>query len=672
MSSIETDLTYGRQVNEALLQLGRAIAQPIHFAGPGDAFAVAQARTRLYRVAARIITVCATGSDPPVVLAGPEARSTTLLLSELNLSAATTRSALALPAHPPTERSTAAHLTRAADAAGLAWDLLATRLTPEGEPDYPTGWWVVDGDARAVLTDALLLVRGTASLDEHLGQPLWTVAADATVPAASAAALRAVADDCQAVTTLGLPVLAGNLLRRIAEPLAIGNWQRIDAVTAAPVGARPGRLATPAQAAAATDAYLTWLMRRRSDLTVPDLASLAATAARLSRVVGASTGTADSAAAGCDAVRAWRLAHQALRPLRSVHPRPVGWRQAFLLADWADRHVRSSDRARSPTPDMPAAAAAIAGQLPWLAETGAASVRRLHDELKLLAPVGPDTPPSAAMAVGSSATASRYQYGPADPVSASQALDAFTAARRASAALTHTPATAREASRTRPGAAKPNPLHYPSPARNGQAGPRPTPTRESTGNAGTSQRAGTSRAAGDLAAAVEEAVHQLQRYRDARHQADLWELRMRWQITGEQAAAAWRTDDGDELTMPGRSSEELDELRADAREARRTIDDAVALHADDLQLDLANRFGLTHQHVAALWERTQHHEPESETLPGLPAAKTIPPTQPRAASLAAQAFPASLDHDLACATVSTAGPTRASTAVSRSTSRRSR
>jgi len=100
-------------------------------------------------------------------------------------------------------------------------------------------------DARALLTDAVLLTRGMASLDATM----WHAALDPATRAEAGQALRQVAEDCQATTELGVRADAQELLRRLAEPVTAEAWQRLDATTAV-----PPRPSTPVTAYASSTA----------------------------------------------------------------------------------------------------------------------------------------------------------------------------------------------------------------------------------------------------------------------------------------------------------------------------------------------------------------------------------------------------------------------------------
>jgi hypothetical protein len=431
---------YGQQMLAALLQLNHALAGPVKADQPAAAVAAAQARGRIYRVATRIVTVCSTELDigPSTQLTGPERRSISHLLRELNHSIAATRGVLTAPAVQPDPRSTAGRLVAAGAAAGLAWDLLATRLTPDGEPAYPTGSWAAGIEARAVLTDGLLLVRGMASLDASLEPTLRAAAADPATPAPTQAALRAVAEDCQALTMLSVSSTTAAVLRS-AEPLSEDHWHRIDQLTAPPSPARPGQLTTPGAGAHDADASLPRFIRHEHELTVPDLNNLAVLGSRLSSLV-APPGNNDVAAdRGRDAVQAWRLVHHALSPLQSVHPQPAGYAQAPELTHWADLQLRRTRTGVPPDRDWPAAAADIAGLLPELAMAGGASLRQLDANLKILGPRTRQLFVGRKLELLGSAAVDfvKIEYVPADETLIAAALDAFDAARQAAALTQH-------------------------------------------------------------------------------------------------------------------------------------------------------------------------------------------------------------------------------------------
>jgi len=412
--------TYGQLLNEALLELNQALSGRVRFDRPSEAITAAQARVRIYHTIARAADTCAAGlgpvADPAAPLRETDRRNAARLHADLSASAIGTQHVLDLPAEPGPRQSVAGRLSRVADAAGLAWDLLATQLPPHGATAARRGHPAGGLNARSVLTDAALLARGMASLDVRLEPAMSMVAVDPATPNNIGRALQQVAEDCEAVTLLGVPAYTGQILHQPTNPAAAAR-QALNALTAPSAPMRVVRLTSEQQAVAAAEAYLAWLMRGGGDLTVPDLLSLAATASRLTRLVARARGTSvEPHPAGRDAVGAWREAYQATRRLRSIHPRPAGWRQAVRLAAWADEQLRAAQ----PPPRRSATVTEIADLLPALAEAGQASLRRLHSGRRLYAP-----------APGGS----RYLYAPAGGTHVRTVLRTFELARTSSAAL---------------------------------------------------------------------------------------------------------------------------------------------------------------------------------------------------------------------------------------------
>jgi hypothetical protein len=177
-------VTYTALMSEALLEVSRAtFGGPVRFDHPDDAVTTAQARTRIYRVAARATRLCRAGlgtvrSDPAAHLTERENTAARRLQSDLTLSIEATSSVLDLQVTQPGEQSFAAQLARAAAAAERAWDLLAAQLTPEGNPRTQASGWVRELGERTVLTDAILLARGMANLDLALEPVIWAVGVD--------------------------------------------------------------------------------------------------------------------------------------------------------------------------------------------------------------------------------------------------------------------------------------------------------------------------------------------------------------------------------------------------------------------------------------------------------------------------------------------------------------
>jgi len=431
-------LTYGQLLDEALLELNQALSGTVRFDRDSEAVTAAQARTRIYSVVARAADSCAAGlggaaANPASELSDSERRTAARLHDDLAASAAVTGPVLDLPRIPSAERSIAGRLARAAVAAGLAWDLLASRLPPDRATDTPAPALVSAPDARAVLADAALLARGMAILDVRLEPAMAMAAVDPATPAALGRLLRQVAEDCDAVTLLGVRSYTADILRQVAEPSIGDSRPTLDALTLPPAPLRVTRLTSAEQAIAAAEGYLNWLVRRGRELTVPDLASLAATASRVARL--AARPAADNSPAhpaGGDAVLAWRQAYEALRPLRTVHHRPTGWGQAFRLAAWADQQLREPP---PPSRGWQAGTTAIAGLLPALADAGHASLRHLHSSRQLYAPIAHGHRP----------------YATADGPRTRRAVQAFAAARRASAALAQPPPAAAPPEATTPG-----------------------------------------------------------------------------------------------------------------------------------------------------------------------------------------------------------------------------
>lgn len=403
-------LTYTALMSEALLELSRAsLSGAVRFDRPDDAVIAAQARTRIYRVAARSTQLSRTGlgtanTGPSARLTDREAAAARRLQNDLALSVDRTSAILEVPTAPGDDNSIAGLFQRAATAAERAWNLLATELTSEGNLRPYALDWVRQLGERAVLTDAILLAWCMANLDLVLEPAIWAVAVDLESPAQLETPLQQVAADCQTLSQRGIASYCTEILDRPAASAA---------ARAALNPTEPAPLANPIEAVAAFDAYLDWLQRHGAELSMPDLANIAATAARL---VALTIADDEHGVSGrVEMVRNWRRVHHAIRPLRTVHPRPVGHQQADALIEWADRQLGAGIRPDSAMPGWQAARRWIASQLPALADAGEASLRRLHTRRLLHVP---------------DATRGHHLHGPADDGTVSEAIQAFAAARQ--------------------------------------------------------------------------------------------------------------------------------------------------------------------------------------------------------------------------------------------------
>ena len=306
----------------------------------------------------------------------------------LNPKPATPVKSLAAPATAPgTGPSTVTvRLRWATDAAGAAFDLLASHLDGNRLPRTPDGGRLRGGDAgRAAIADAALLARGLAELDARIAGPL-RAAADRVPDPGQRLLLATAVDDVDRVTLVGVASYA----RVVTDMLRSDHRAGVDDLVPAPVlGPTWSGVHSPADAAHAVHALRSWTAQHATDLTITDLMNIAATGARLARLTGLFQlyRPGDHAAAVDAATRsatAWRQAHMGLRALRSVHSPPAGAEPPRQLAAWLDTQLRGENPGQRLAAELadPARAAqwgasirAITGHLPDLARGAGDSLR---------------------------------------------------------------------------------------------------------------------------------------------------------------------------------------------------------------------------------------------------------------------------------------------------------
>jgi hypothetical protein len=270
---------------------------------------------------------------------GIKAREATLLhqLREDLLSAAQT--AGGSWEAPPSDAPAGAQLTRAADLAGAAFDLLAGHLHPAEVPVAPSSTPLRSGGTRVTARDAVQMARGLAHLDGRLEKPIRSFACT-DVDAESRQRLIATADDCKRVARHGVREFAAAIHQVLRSPV-----RRV--VDSLDLAASPGRSLASLHPASAADLVteLRDVAHRRPDrLSVIDLAAMASTGSRICVLaayacapLGGPIGPALTAARG------WQLIYQELTsfvtPSRGRNL-PIGARQ---FRAWADARIRSSD-----------------------------------------------------------------------------------------------------------------------------------------------------------------------------------------------------------------------------------------------------------------------------------------------------------------------------------------
>ncbi len=135
-------LSYGRLITTALLELSHALSVPTRPISARQAVSAAQARHRIYRTTARILHTCMVGldragADRAARLSQAERRGIARLHPQLAASFAGTSQVITLVGSPAADGSIADRLTRAADAAGLAWGPAGRRPRRRRQPDRP-------------------------------------------------------------------------------------------------------------------------------------------------------------------------------------------------------------------------------------------------------------------------------------------------------------------------------------------------------------------------------------------------------------------------------------------------------------------------------------------------------------------------------------------------------
>jgi hypothetical protein len=394
--------TYGALIDQAYGELSHALTSYGRYNGAADAVAAAQARTRLARTAGAAVRISRAELSYTHDLHTRELQACIDLETDLSQSTAAGRTVLEL-ATPGRSSRASAHLTRAADLAGHAGDLLATRHTlgAHAANDRPSQWEPASA-GRAILTDAALLARGLHALDPAIRKVLLWAAIDEATPGRAVKPLLAVAADC------AVGRAADHIqIQQIAHEVPAPTWQHLKA-TAAPRPTWHGHLQSATDAPAALTSYLTWLNRNRPQLTLTDLTTLTSVGTRLAQLAVPDPAAQAAATA---AVRAWRRASHCLRDLHTIDPRPPGHHLAHHLTRWADSQPTG--------PALPQAiATALAQTLPALANAGREALQQLHEAGRIFA--------------NTADAASRYSFTRAAGTRLRPALDALSEAARTS------------------------------------------------------------------------------------------------------------------------------------------------------------------------------------------------------------------------------------------------
>jgi len=396
--------TYGQFIDDATLRLAHALTEPINLAAPRDVLTLLQARTRLYRSLAGAITTHTFGENNGAAatairsLQDRERALVAQLHTDLTTTANATKATLGLDpatASGPAPAGTADHLRRAADAAGVAFDLLATHLDSDRLPRTPDGQRLRGGDAgRAAIADATMLARGAAELDQRTATTLHAATARITDPALRPVLTAAVAD-VERVARVGVAPFAHAVSAMLRTEHRAGVDELAPAATLGPSWTGIG---SPADAAIALDALRSWTTQHDVELTVTDLMNIAAVGARLTRLTGFHHQQLDgdhttTMAEATRSATAWRQAHMGLRELHTVHPAPPGATLPQQLAAWVDTHLRrEAPGAGLATPRDPGRASewhtsiqAITAYLPDLADAARRSLTELHENGRLIA-----------------------------------------------------------------------------------------------------------------------------------------------------------------------------------------------------------------------------------------------------------------------------------------------
>jgi hypothetical protein len=346
------------EASTALQAAGRAMrGQP---AAAADAYAVIDSRSRVYRQLARVVAQLS-GGRPVAEVPGRETAAVLMDRSGQSLSrlyvgvslAATGGRYPPLPADPG---AAAVALRRAADAIGVAGDILATHLPSRGRQASPEGRAIRSGGGvAAAIGDIASLTLAAVNVDARLVD--WL---DDRSPAA-AETYRPVLEAAWWTTQGRLADAAGDLVAaaaghpRLLDELEMSR-QPLDPV---PV------VETAAEAIAAVTAARDWLWQHRDQTVVEHLRL--ATRLGLDVHIALADGAEDGMAT--PELTQWRAAAAAVAELRGTPAVSTSRGAAAELAE-ALRWVHGSGSAHADQdPERSAGLARLADRLPGLANT---------------------------------------------------------------------------------------------------------------------------------------------------------------------------------------------------------------------------------------------------------------------------------------------------------------
>jgi hypothetical protein len=335
-------MTYGLLLDRALAQTALALVEPVQISSAQDAIMLADARVRLYRGLAGALRVHLRLSRASADGFSGAVRSRVYTLVETLHSDLRPSVRLAEESSRPPRlqgaavESTAGRLVTASDAAGGAWDLLASHLAGSGDELTPDGRDLRSGGSRVTLADATLLLRGVAELDGRIESPLREMAARSQTNQQARRRLVAAADDARRITRLGTADFAG----AVSRVLRSDDRRGVDELDVAPAWPHHVIVDSPRSAVTAAATMRMRAHRKFGDLTVLDLAAMAAVASRvthLAAVVGRRGGaTADVAA---QTAAAWRRGYMAAAELRAITDGVRLNGDANRFCTWADRQL---------------------------------------------------------------------------------------------------------------------------------------------------------------------------------------------------------------------------------------------------------------------------------------------------------------------------------------------